>query len=146
MSSCPRLLICAFHCLQFVTIAILYVCCMQNPLAFLFLSPSAMAQLSLNCSKASTVIMRCSVIREIPTFLDYRITMRANPNWICILNEAAPSFQMLVETANVYVIIRLLSSCSDTSQDWKSGGWFSARTEKVSWTLLVTVIRGMQIP
>lgn len=106
MSPWPRLLICAFHCVQCVTTAILSVCCMQNPLAFLFLSPSTVAQFSPTYSKDSAVIMRCSTIREIPTFLDYRITMRANPNWIYILNEAAPCFQMLVVTANVHVIIR----------------------------------------
>lgn len=70
-------------------VCMLYAVCMY-PLAFLFLSPSTVAQLSLTYSKDSTVIIRCSTIREIPTFLGYQITMRANPNWICILNEAAP--------------------------------------------------------
>lgn len=84
--------------------------------------PKHSGQLSPTYSKDSTVIMRRSAIREIPTFLDCRITMCANPNWICILNEAAPSFQMLVETANVHVIVRLLSSCSGRAKTGKEAG------------------------
>jgi hypothetical protein len=38
-------------------------------------------------NRSSIVIMRCSSIREIDTFLNYQITMWVSPYWICILNE-----------------------------------------------------------